>query len=309
MNRREEVENKLDLIRAWLERTGASAVLLASQSNFAWITAGGHNHIALGEEAGVASVLVARDGAHVITTNIELRRLLDEEVRDLPLEAVEHPWHEHRSADRIVGQLCDQARAVSDLETMGLRRAGPGLVELRRTLLALELDRYRELGRATGRALESACREAAKGDTELDLAARVSYECLKDNILPLVNLVAADGRIAAYRHPLPSRNRAAHTLLAAVTGRRHGLHASATRMVSFQPPTAISRRAITRSLGSTLVSFSRPGRGDLWAQSCAAGLSNTRSRASMKNGSCTIRAVPPDTQGARSSLRRTAPVC
>jgi len=56
------------------------------------------------------------------------------------------------------------------------------------------------------------------------------------NILALVNLVAVDDRIAAYRHPLPTKRRLERTMLVALTGRRHGLHASLTRMMTFGEP-------------------------------------------------------------------------
>ena len=261
MNRQEEVEAKLLLVRAWLQHAGATAVVLASQSNFAWLTAGGHSHIVLGEEAGVASVLVTSGEAYILTTNIELQRLLDEEVQGLRFETVEYPWHEPDAARQRLRALCDTSKAVSDLGTMGLEEAGPGLVELRRTLLEPELDRYRLLGEATGRALESACGDVMPGDVELDVAARVAAECLKEDILPLVNLVAADDRIAAYRQPLPTRNRVTHTLLAAVTGRRQGLHASVTRMIALGLPDdeLLARHRAVAKIDARLILASTPG--------------------------------------------------
>jgi Xaa-Pro aminopeptidase len=39
--RRDEAGRKLARVRAWLHETGREAVLLASQPNFAWATAGG----------------------------------------------------------------------------------------------------------------------------------------------------------------------------------------------------------------------------------------------------------------------------
>ncbi len=237
-------------------------MLLGSQSNFAWITAGGHSHIALGEESGVALVLVTTSDAYLLTTNIELQRLLDEEVPDESFTTVEYPWHDQQAPERLVTELCDTSQAISDLGAMGLPRAPEDIVELRRVLLEPELDRYRALGRAAGKALETACREAALGDTELDVAARLSFECLKEGVLPLVNLVAADDRIARYRHPLPTRNALSGTLLAAVTGRRHGLHASATRMVTFgavDDDLEARRRSVAR-VDARFILASTPGR-------------------------------------------------
>ena len=80
------------------------------------------------------------------------------------------------------------------------------------------------------------------------MAASLAFECQKRNILPLVNLVAGDERIARYRHPLPTSNQIRRTMMVALTGRRHGLHGSLTRMVSFGPADsdlAARHRAVT----------------------------------------------------------------
>jgi Xaa-Pro aminopeptidase len=233
MTRPEEVARKLASIRSLLDETRRGGALLTSQAGFAWVTAGGRSHISIGEAAGVASVLVTADEAYVLTTNIELRRLLDEELTGLPFEPVEYPWHEKDGMAKRLNDLCDTSRLVSDHDMTG---ATPDLVGLRFVMLPPEIDRYRALGEDAARAVESACAGAEPGDTEADVAARVAYECVARDILPLVDLVAADDRIAAYRHPLPTPNRVRHTLLVALTGRRHGLHASLTRMVSFGAP-------------------------------------------------------------------------
>ena len=257
----EEVAVKLDRIRGWLEKSGASGVLLSSQAGFAWITAGGRSHISIGESTGVASVLVTRESAWVITTNIELHRILDEELPGLPFETLEYPWHRSGGQRQAVDRLCDMDRAVADVAGGDLASAGPEFDELRYTMLPPEVERYLGLGRDAASAVEAACHAAEPGESELDVAARLSFECYRRDILPLVNLVAAGDRIARYRHPIPTTNRVDGTLLVALTGRRHGLHASLTRMVSFGRPDAelASRHdAVTRVDAREILS-STPG--------------------------------------------------
>ena len=232
----EEVALKLQRVRGWLEENDRSAALFTSQANFAWLTAGRMSHVFTGDDRGVASILVTSEAAYLISSNIELPRLVQEEIPGLPFEAIDHPWHEPEGLYRIAGGLCDLQRTVGDSRASDVARAGKELAALRYTLLAAEVDRYRSLGQDAASSVETACREARRGDRELDVAARVARECWRRDILPLVNLVAADGRIAAYRHPIPTENRLERTLLVALTGRRHGLHASLTRMVSLEPP-------------------------------------------------------------------------
>lgn len=259
--RREEVETKLDRVRGWLEASGLQAVLLGSQASFAWMTAGGRSHVSIGEVGGVASVLATRDRAYVLTANIEHRRVLDEEVSGLPFETVEYPWYRPDGEAEAVRELCDPSFAVSDLGGAGLPLAERGLGQLRFTLLPSERDRYRALGRDAAEAVETACREAEPRQTELDVAARVAFECGRWDILPLVDLAAADERIARYRHPIPTEQRIGRTLLVALTGRRHGLHASLTRMVSFGGPDAelVARHEAVTRVDASMILASVPG--------------------------------------------------
>src|SRR5438874_8198495 len=122
MDRTEEVRAKLDSVRAWAVERDVDAVLIGSQAGFAWITAGGHSHISIGESEGVASVLVTAGEAYLLTSNIELRRLFEEEVPGLPFEGVAFPWHDPVDMDRAIAELCDPARWVSDLDAHRLAR-------------------------------------------------------------------------------------------------------------------------------------------------------------------------------------------
>ena len=261
MNRREEVQAKVEVLRQWIDDSDLDAVLLTSQGGFAWITAGGDNHVALGQEAGAASVLVTRDDTYLLAANNELRRLIDEEVAGAGVTPLDWPWHDEDGEGRIVERLCDPSRTVSDLGRLGLPTAPPELADLRLDLLPPEQDRYRALGRDTAEAIEVAVLAALPGDREDDIAARLAHECRRREILALVNLVGADERIARYRHPMPTSGRLERTLLASVTGRRHGLHASCTRMVHFGPledDRAARFGAVVR-VDARLVLESRPG--------------------------------------------------
>jgi Xaa-Pro aminopeptidase len=226
-----EVAGKVEAVRGWLEQHDLSGVLFSTQANFAWITAGGQDHVSIGDSAGVASVLVTRDAVAVLTSNIEVARLVDEELQDLPIEVVTYEWHRQEPARPLVAERSDPARVVSDLSSAGLRNEGEALAPLRFTLSPAEIDRYRALGVDAARSVEEASLSARPGDTEMEIAGRVAELCASRGILPLVNLVAADRRIAAYRHPIPTRAPFERTLLVALTGRRAGLHASLTRMV------------------------------------------------------------------------------
>jgi Xaa-Pro aminopeptidase len=260
MDRREELSEKLDRIRRWLAETGASGVLVAGSGAFAWITCGGDNHVSLGTEDGVASVLISEDRAFVLAANNEMRRIVDEEIAGLELEPITWPWHRPARARTLVDLLV-AGSVTSDLGQLGLARADASFAELRYTLLPSEIERYRRLGRDAAEAVEAACEQARPGQRERDVAARIVDECAARGIQPLVVLVAGDERIAHYRHPLPTDHAWQHTLLAALTGRRMGLHASLTRMVSAGPPDAVlgARFAAVQRVDAAMIVASRDG--------------------------------------------------
>ena len=98
-----------------LDREGLDAVLLNAQHNFAWLTGGGSNGVDLSRENGVASLLVTRQGTrYLIANNIEMPRMLAEEVSTEDFEPVEFAWEDEkgtadlslrRAAELVSGEI------------------------------------------------------------------------------------------------------------------------------------------------------------------------------------------------------------
>jgi Xaa-Pro aminopeptidase len=260
MDRVEEVQIKLEKVRSWLAESGLGGVVLGSQANFAWITAGGHSHVATSAEAGVGTVVVTADRATVVTPNIEARRLSDEELPHGCFDVVDFPWHLPEQQNEIIDGLTGGGRVAGDLPA-GKREPATGVVELRRVLLPPEVNRFRELALDAASIVESACRSIDIRESELDMASRVAALCFEKNVLPVVNLAAADERIPLYRHPVPTANRVDHSILVALTARRHGLHASVTRTLCFGRPGAdqVARHLATARVDARFIQASRPG--------------------------------------------------
>jgi Xaa-Pro aminopeptidase len=243
MNKSKEVQTKIELVRGWLQRHEMEAMLINSQANFAWLTGGGGNYVYFGDAAGIAFLLVTPNRTYLLTNNIEARRLQEEQVAGLPFDTVTWPWQDSARARQMIAGLCDVSKTVSDLGSLGLPKVSDGLPDgflggfnqLRYTMSPPEIERYRCLGQDAAQALEAVCFSFEPGESELDIAASLAFQCQKRNILPLVNLVGGDERIPRYRHPLPTGNPVLKTALIALTGRRQGLHISLSRLVSIGP--------------------------------------------------------------------------
>ena len=122
-SREREFALKLQRVRALIRARGASAAALRSRRNFAWLTAGGHNHVGVASEDGLATLLVTERDAVVLTAINEAPRIADEELAGLPIPVVELPWERPEALGdairaRTDGPVVDDATLEADLWPM-----------------------------------------------------------------------------------------------------------------------------------------------------------------------------------------------
>jgi Xaa-Pro dipeptidase len=118
MSRADEIGAKLARVHDFMSERGLAGVLLGTQANFAWITAGGDNHVGLSSEGGVAAVLVTRDDRYVLTTNIEGERIACEEIADLGFRLHAEPWHRAAPAEQA-RRLAGSGEVAADHDAAG----------------------------------------------------------------------------------------------------------------------------------------------------------------------------------------------
>ena len=232
MTRSQEVEQKLERLRGWLAESGRAGLLIRRRANFAWLTAGGRSHVSTANDAGAAALLVTADRMVVVASNLEARRLAEEELAGVPVEVVDFPWQEPDGERRALEAAAgDPSKLAADTDPT---LAAP-LAALRARLLPPEIERYQELGRLASAEVERLCCEIDPGETEDDVAALVQVAGARHGARVPVCLVAADGRIATRRHPLPTGATIRQRVMVATCWERGGLVCSITRLVSFAP--------------------------------------------------------------------------
>lgn len=233
-SRTEEVNEKLALLRAVLIDAGARAVRLRGSDWFAWVTAGGSNAVLLTAETGVAEVLVTVDEACILTDDIELERLRNEEV---PPGFTFHaaPWDQIEMRESYVRSLADDDAVLSDRPQHG-EQALPASLRARRLVLGpAEQQRYRVLGREAAEAMSEVLRRARPEWTEFELAGAGAEALWRRGIEPALVLTAGAARLPRYRHATPSDQPLGDRAMMVFCARRHGLFANLTRFVSFGP--------------------------------------------------------------------------
>ena len=178
------------------------------------------------------------DYLRIHASNIEARRLAEEEVGDL--EVVSFPWY----APTPPG-------GPSDTEH--------DLTHLRVQLSADEHSTYRQLGLDTSAAVGEVMRAAQPNWTEQQLAGALAEALYSRGVQPLVLLAAGQERIYTRRHPLPKAQPLGQLALGVVCGRRRGLVASVSRIKSWNLPQAQLLNRQLLEVEAAALDTARPG--------------------------------------------------
>ena len=261
-----EIDEKVDRLARLAHAAGVGGVLLNTQCNFAWLTGGRSNRIDGSRESGNGSLLVTVRGERfVIANNIEMPRLHEEALAGLGFTPCEYAWTDEQ-AD--AGHAISTARAALGGDDIACDSSLPGgrplethIAAARAPLTQPEITRYRTLGCDVGRVIGDVCRTLTPGLTETDIAGRLSAAVYCVQARPLVTLVAADDRIARYRHPVPTQTPWHRCVLVVLGAQRDGLVVAASRLVAAgKPPQAlVDRTAATASVFERLLNATVPG--------------------------------------------------
>lgn len=255
-----EFQTKQEAIHHLLQSNGLDALLLRRVSSFAWATCGGSSYVNTAVAEGIATLLVTPSGLHLVTDSIEAPRLEKEQkLKEQGWEFHVHLWHEQQE---FVGRLAGGLKLGADVPYPGAVDLSGELARLRGRLTPKEVERFRDLGKRCVQAIEAAIRSVQPGQAEYEIAARLDFETQQRGVQPIVNLIATDERIFAYRHPLPTGKILDRYAMLVLCGRRDGLVCSVTRLVHFgRLPDELRRKAeATARVDAVFFANTRPGR-------------------------------------------------
>ena len=213
-------------------------VLLNSQHNFAWLTGGANNGIDVSRENGAASLVIRNDGKKfVLANNIEMPRMLEEEISADEFEPVGFDWTDEKSSpDFLPNRALSMLKSGDMLGADLLINASIPIIEgdiarCRYQLTDAEIERLRRLGSDAGETLGGLIKTLRIGESESEIARRTTDLLAAKNIRSVVTLVAADQRIQKFRHPVPTEKQWKKVLLIVVCAKRQGLIVSLSRIV------------------------------------------------------------------------------
>lgn len=270
----QELAGKISRINELMTANKLDGLVINTQHNFAWATAGANNWVSIAGDGGIASLVFRADGARfAIMDNLEAPRLeAEEKLGQLGFEIISSPWWESGQRGKLLLEMAGGAkkRIGADTTMEGTIELGYPIAQARWSLLPQECERYRQVGQAAGEALESTCQDMVPGVTEWEVAANLAKASLVRGLVPFVMLVASDERIFQHRHPIPTAKRVESYVMVVLCAKAGGLIANCTRLVSFGPVGAeiIQKHRHVQTIDAIFNLNTKPGikAGDIFAK-------------------------------------------
>jgi len=261
MTKKAEILEKERRVKDFLRSKGLKALLLKRQANFSWMTCGGLNLVGIATEVGATSLLITEDSKYVICSNIEAPRMIDEESLEKQGFLVKtFPWYEDQEMT-ILKELAGEGPVGCDVPFPNTILLAEEIARLRYSLTPAELERYRWLGEKVSWAVEKTLKETRRGEKESEVVGKLCREIWKDRIDPIGLMVAADGRISRFRHPIPTEKKIEKFLMFSINARKWGLVVCLTRFVHFGklPASLKEKYEANVFIDCTLMAHTRPG--------------------------------------------------
>lgn len=248
-------------VREFLKENKFDGMMLRKRKNFSWVTEGKVNHIVQATESGVCDLLVFEDKAYAITVKMEERRLVEEELADVPfqIEVISDDWY--KGSDHLIERLAMGKKMVTDSPFLDWPNIDDLLTPLRSVLSDAEIIRYRSLCKDTATIVETVAKQIQPGQTEFEIAAMLYERTVASSSNVQVALVATDERIYKYRHPIPTKKQLERHAMLVLCAERGGLVANVTRFVHFGniPEEMRSRQENLATIDVAMNTATRPG--------------------------------------------------
>jgi antitoxin VapB len=241
----EDLPEKLAALAAVGRDRAVDALVLRDPANLTWLLEGRVN-VPQTLDAACLDVIVDLGNAPritIVTNAIEAPRLRDTELAGIGATWDVVPWWEGR--DR---RLPRGDRVAGDRPLPGSVSVAPELARLRRRLTARQRRLLREVCADTAAAASAAAPLLTPTTTGYQAAGALAHELLDRELDPIVLLVGGERRLEGHRHPLPTGEELGDRAMLVACGRRHGLVASVTRIVSFSALDATQRESYERLL-------------------------------------------------------------
>jgi hypothetical protein len=214
-------------------RHDLDSLVLRNPATLAWLL-GARVHVAQTLDTACIDVVIEQAAAaprlRVVTNAIEAPRLREAELAGLPAEWDVVPWWAARESRLPAGPTVGADRPLPCTVDIGADVAA-----VCRVLTAHQAEQLTVVCRDAAQAASDAAKRLSPMTSEYAAAAVLAAELLDRALDPIVLFAAGDERMGRHRHPLPTTASLGRRGMIVCCARRHGLVASVTRIVAFEP--------------------------------------------------------------------------
>jgi hypothetical protein len=256
--RRADIDDKQAAVTSLLTEVDCEAVILLVPAHLAWFC-GGLNTRGLFADSERPGVYTNGRMRWLVCGNADTQRLFDEELDGLGFMLKEWQWATGRP--QLLAELVANRKVASDRPFPGLPMIAEKLRPLLRPLYDSDRERLLEVGEIAAHALEATARGLSPGDTEQEVAGQLGHRCLHHGADVAAVSVTAGTRGDRFRRSGFSDTPIDGVCTLQLTAVKAGLHATASRTVSFGPLPDEFRAAHESAckLAAVFRSLSRPG--------------------------------------------------
>lgn len=255
----DEFDIKQQRIMKLLADHNLDGLILKKTSSFAWATCGAASHINLASSIGEAALVITPSHRFLVTNNIESPRLKQEEkLEEQGWEFVVASWY---AAQDTFSKLTVGLKVGADVSSETYVDLSRPMARVRANLTPMEGERFRHLGNLCADAMRAAIHKVQPGQTEYEIGSFLVGEAERRGVQVVVNLIATDGRIFNFRHPLPTSKKLDRYAMLILCGRKYGLICSLTRLVHFGalPAKILKKAHAVAKIEAALIASTRPG--------------------------------------------------
>jgi len=228
-----EAGEKKNRIRNLMAKLNLDAILLRKHCNFSWLTCGGINYVSIATEIGSASLLITSNEEYVICNNIEAKRMEQEEkLLNQNYKIKSFQWYNDYE-EKIINEIVKGGKIGSDGSFPRTIDISKYLNPLRYSLTPWEVERYKEVGYFTSKAIEETAETIKPGNKECEIIGRLAERLWSNRLDYITTFCAADERISKFRHPIATEKKIKKRAMLCVNARKWGLIVSLTRFVQF----------------------------------------------------------------------------
>lgn len=225
------MSKKLDRIRRYINENGFTGMVLARQDNFSWLSCGGNHRVIEPRDTGHAALVITEDKVYLVGQYMDCRRIFDEELSKLSVEAVVLYWYEQS----VLEKACALAgnHPVADEPIPGAAFRLGDIYDLHTPFSDDEYADFKHIGAVSDRVLYEVACQIHPGMVDYEAEALIRYGFAKENIQCDVVLVGTDDRMFKYRHPNPVGRKLGKYVMLHAAARYKGLHSNVSRSIYY----------------------------------------------------------------------------